>query len=383
MTTRILMPHVPAQAGPPNEIRWLVGEGDHVASGSAVADVVCPHGRFAIWAADAGRIVRLLAAGRGSYPPGTELAEMDLDADMNDDMGGTLVPVPSGALQPSEALPARASPRARRAAAEAGLTLAALSGSGPGGRVIARDVDRPGARAAARLGAPQTRDGSPVTRATMDEPPRLQLAHAAPPAVALRLATRCQVGRLLSLRQDLLARHRPVSPDTPLPSFTDLVVKAWALALAEVPAANVVSRAGRAVGVGGVTLALMQAGQGAHTRVIPAADTASLIDLAVARRRGALEVDQHTGAAATSLVFVIDRPDVDTVELGVPSGFATALGVGSVTETVSVAEGEFEVAPAVRVVLSIDVGLVEPAHGLNALARLRAHIEDPYHLDIW
>lgn len=151
------MPSLGADMEEGKLIEWLVKPGDHVARGDIVAVVETQKGAIEIEIFEAGEIAELIARPGQTLPVGAPMARLAGDDVV--DAGAPSVPTaaeprPAPAVPPPRPAPppptapagsARAvlaSPAARTRAAEAGISLAAVTGSGPGGAVLLADVDR-------------------------------------------------------------------------------------------------------------------------------------------------------------------------------------------------------------------------------------------------
>ena len=172
-------------------VRWNVKEGDEVTSGQVVADIETDKATMEMPVFDDGRIAKLLVPAGQSVKVGTQIAVI---AEEGEDLaaaatgGGSAAPksapatkaVPASAAAPSA--PAakavdedetvtvggarvRVSPVARRMAEEAGIPLASLKGSGPGGRIIKRDVQTAMENASSRPAAPVAQAPAPAAQA--------------------------------------------------------------------------------------------------------------------------------------------------------------------------------------------------------------------------
>ncbi|MCE2874500.1 MAG: 2-oxo acid dehydrogenase subunit E2 [Planctomycetaceae bacterium] len=163
-------------------VRWNVKEGDEVTSGQVVADIETDKATMEMPVFDDGRIARLLVPAGQSVKVGTQIAVIAEEGESLESAakgGGSAAPVaakavaaapsaPVASAAPSHAAPAsrdedsvtvggqrvRVSPVARRMAEEHGIPLGSLQGSGPGGRIIKRDVMTAMENTASRPGAP-------------------------------------------------------------------------------------------------------------------------------------------------------------------------------------------------------------------------------------
>ena len=317
--------------------------------------------------------------------------------------GGVGVDAPVGAATPpDDAGPASvavpATPLARRMAELAGLDLSGVTGSGDGGRVMKVDVERLLRSAREGAAAPDPAD-APAAEPAAPAPPRApasDLPYMDRPLTAMRRVTaqrmaeakrsaphfylevECAVDRLLALRDDASP-----SDGTDAPTINDVVVRAAALALREVPLANsawigdalrVYDRVDLAVAV--TTPA------GLVTPVVREADTktlagiaAELRRLAAAARAGRLQPADYQGGTCTisnlgmygvsSLYAILNPPQ------------SCILGVGAIMECPVVRDGEITAGSMMTVTLSADHRAIDGATGAELLRALKTLLEDP------
>lgn len=155
MATSIVMPQLGYDMREGTVVRWIKQEGDEVVANEVIAEIETDKA-VVEFKPTTGGVLRRIVAGEGEAVPVGELIAVIGDADeaLPDDLAGSAAAAPSAAPVP-EAIPAttpaaapavapsgevRASPIARRLARERGVDLAAISGSGPGGRVVESDV---------------------------------------------------------------------------------------------------------------------------------------------------------------------------------------------------------------------------------------------------
>ena len=317
-----------------------------------------------------------------------------------------------------------ASPLARRLAGERGIELAAVNGSGPHGRVVKRDVE------AARAGsaAPSANRPAPAPAATQGmvqsggtstpAPLATQLAVQALPdtqilalydktsyevvphdgmrrIIAQRLTLSkqtiphfylnldCRLDNLLAARERLNARAPKDGRGAYKLSVNDFVIKALALALQQVPAANATwteqgmlrhkrSDVGVAVAVEG----------GLFTPVIRHADLKTLSeisnemkDLAKRARNKRLAPNEYQGG--TTSISNLGMYGVKSFDAVINPPHATILAVGSAEKQPVVVGDKLEVATVMAITLSCDHRVVDGAIGADLLAAFKSYMEDP------
>jgi len=299
-----------------------------------------------------------------------------------------------------------ATPLARRMAAQAGLALDALVGTGADGRITKADVEaalgiarEPGAevialptpQAAARDSAPAGFAPPPDTGPWREE--RLSTARrrqAARLADAKRtiphfyLALDCDFERVSALRAELAASTKRAGE--PAPSLNDFVVRAVGLALRRVPAANV-SFAGEALRVHErVDVAVAVASErGLVTPVVRDADrlglgalARALRDLSLRAREGKLRPDEYTGGTTTVSNLGMFGVGALWPILNPPQ--ATIFGIGAATPRPVVRDGAVVARTQATLTLSADHRALDGATGAQLLSAARELLEDPLQL---
>jgi pyruvate dehydrogenase E2 component (dihydrolipoamide acetyltransferase) len=323
-------------------------------------------------------------------------------------------PRPAPATVPNGSSRIFASPLARRLAREAGLDLAVLTGSGPHGRIVRSDVE-----AAARNGAAPA---APRPSTAMTARPAPGTPGAAPfPALAdaqilalyekgsyevvphdnmrrviaqrltlskqtiphFRLTVDCVIDELLRARERMNAASPKDGPRAYKLSVNDFVIKALALALAQVPAANVTwteggmlrhkySDIGVAVAIEG----------GLFTPIIHHAELKSLSeisnemrDLAERARKRRLAPHEYQGGSTS--VSNLGMYGIKTFDAVINPPHATILAVGTAEKRAIVVGDSVKVATLMSCTLSCDHRAVDGAVGAALLNAFRALIEDP------
>jgi len=302
-----------------------------------------------------------------------------------------------------------ASPLARRLAKEAGIDLSAVEGSGPHGRVVKRDVESAGAKGGARREVAAGQAPAPVAKAMSDDQvlklfeegsydliphdgmrktiaKRLVEAKTTIPHFYLTLD--CELDALLKLRAEINAASPMKKTDKgDVPAFklsvNDMIIKAMALALRDVPTANVswTEKAmvqHKAVDVG---VAVSIPG-GLITPIIRHADEKSLSsisnemkDLARRARDRKLQPQEYQGGStAVSNLGMFGVKDFAAV---INPPHATILAVGAGEKRAVVKGDEVKVATVMSVTLSTDHRAVDGALGAEVLKAFKNYIENP------
>ena len=294
-----------------------------------------------------------------------------------------------------------ASPLARRIAADKGIDLATITGSGPRGRIVKADVENAQSAPAAQPAAiptPQTAkapDTNPSQIAKMYEgreftetAPRwhAQNHRCAPdrgqtniPHFYLRRDI--QLDALLKFRSQL--NKQLAARDIKL-SVNDFIIKACALALQQVPAANAVWAGDRVLQMKASDVAVAVAIEGGlFTPVLQDADTKSLSalsaqmkDLATRARDRKLAPHEYMGGSfAISNLGMMGIENFDAV-INPPHGAILAVGAGAKKPIVN-SDGDLDIATVMSVTLSVDHRVIDGALGADLLAAIKANLENP------
>jgi pyruvate dehydrogenase E2 component (dihydrolipoamide acetyltransferase) len=303
----------------------------------------------------------------------------------------------------------RISPLARRLARQAGLAFETLSGSGPHGRIVKRDIE-----AALASGGAKRADAAPVRReiATFERladampddkilalydkgsyevvphdkmrrviAERLTLAKQTIPHYYLSID--CRIDELLHSRERMNAAAPANGPRAYKLSVNDFIIKAMALALQEVPAANATwtdagmlrhkySDVGVAVAIEG----------GLFTPVIRQAELKSLSEISnemrdLADRARKRRLAPHEYQGGTTSISNLGMYGIKSFDAVINPPHATILAVGSAERRPVVAGESLQAATVMNVTLSCDHRVVDGATGAALLGAFRAFIEDP------
>ncbi|HUF26879.1 MAG TPA: pyruvate dehydrogenase complex dihydrolipoamide acetyltransferase [Gemmatimonadaceae bacterium] len=282
---------------------------------------------------------------------------------------------------------ARSSPLARRMASERGVDLAQVQGSGPGGRIIRRDIEAAaagGATRATRAPAPdraaRARDGdhTDVPLSQMRRTIARRLAESIGPIPTFYLTATLDLERVAEMRGAMAELG-----DEFKVSFNDIILKAVATALAQHPECNA-----HWLGDGirqfhrvhiGMAVAI---DEGLITPVIFDADQKGLRelsgearDLAKRARDRKLKPDEYTGSTFSVSNLGMFGIDHFTAIINPPE--AGILAIGAIEETPVVRDGEVTVRRRMRVTMSCDHRVIDGAMGAKFLQTLRRLIENP------
>jgi len=403
MAVEVILPRVDMDMATGKISKWHVKDGEAVKKGAALFEIETDKAAMEI-EAPADGIVRNIIVGEGqSAAVGSAVAYLYAE--------GEAVSAPQHKAAAVEQKPERiaaapptpvpqiasasgglrATPLARRLARQAGVTLTAVSGSGPHGRIVAEDVrkagEKPVPRAAddspAKLYAPGSFDVQPIDGMRRTIAQRLTQSKQTIPHFYLTVT--CTLDSLLAVRERLNA-SAPLDPEKkPLwrLSVNDFIIKAMALALQKVPAANVTwtedgilrhhaSDIGVAVAVEG----------GLFTPVVRGADTKTLGQIsqemkalaANARAKKLQPADYQGGTAAISNLGMFGIEEFTAI---INPPHATILAVGAGIEGFVPVNGQPALRTLMKCTLSCDHRAVDGAVGAELLQAFRRLIEDP------
>jgi pyruvate dehydrogenase E2 component (dihydrolipoamide acetyltransferase) len=269
-----------------------------------------------------------------------------------------------------------ASPVARRLAARLGVTLDGLSGSGPAGRVVKADVER-----AAQRGSVDAGDEvivEPLTSLESTIAARMTAAKATVPDFTL--TTEVEMDPALELRS-----HLSELGLDPLPSITDLVVKACAMALRAHPRVNASYGDGTIEIHGRVNIAVAVAAPDAPAPVVADADAKTLAQIAVETRAlaqlaqtASLAPDQVSGATFTISNLGMHGVTQFSAILNPPQ--AAILAVGSVREHAVVLAGGLVSRRQMSLTATCDHRILYGADAATFVQSVRTTLEQPLRL---
>ena len=440
----ILMPALSPTMEKGNLAKWLKKEGDAVKSGDVIAEIETDKATMEVEAVDEGVLSKILVAeGTADVPVNQPIAFIKGE----DEEAGAPAAAPpapakasagpkednaakAAANAPAPPAEARApapksnghdtdrvfaSPLARRLAKEGGLDLAAIKGSGPHGRIVERDVlsIKQGGTAKAAA-APTAASVSPT--APMHAPPSQpigmsdetikklfpkdsfeevphdsmrktiarRLVEAKSTIPHFYLSVDCELDALLALREQInkQAPQKDGKPRWKI-SVNDFVIKALALALRDVPDANVTWTEGAMLKHqhADIGVAVSIPG-GLITPVITRAEekplsaiATEMVDLAGRARQRKLKPSEYQGG--TSAVSNLGMFGIKNFSAVINPPHATILAVGAGEDRVIVRNGQPAVAKLMSVTMSTDHRAVDGALGAELLAAFKAMIENP------
>ena len=437
MPTEILMPALSPTMEEGTLAKWLVKEGDTVASGDLLAEIETDKATMEFEAVDEGVIGKILIAeGSEGVKVNSPIAILLEDGESADDIGATPAapaaaedtapaaskdasPAPAqaaAAATPAPAAPAGAdgsrifaSPLARRLAADKGLDLADISGSGPRGRIVKADVENATA-------APKAAAAAPAAAAPAAAAPAAAAAASGPTAdqvarmyegrdyeeVALDGMRKTIAARLSEAKQTIphFYLRRDIQLDALLKfraelnkqlegrgvklSVNDFIIKAVALALQAVPDANAVWAGDRVLKMKSSDVAVAVAIEGGlFTPVLQDSDMKSLSTLSaemkdLAKRARDRKLAPHEYQGGSFAISNLGMFGIDNFDAIVNPPHAGILAVGSgVKKPVVGADGELKVATVMSVTMSVDHRVIDGALGADLLKAIVENLENP------
>ena len=406
--------------------KWLVKEGDTVKSGDLMAEIETDKATMEFEAVDEGVIGKILVAeGTDNVKVGTVIATLVVDGESAGEAG----PAPKAAVeekpaaapapaptptptpaQPAAAAPApapkaegeriKASPLARRLAAEKSIDLATLTGSGPNGRIVKADLDgaKPGSAPAAATAAAPAESAAPAPAAPAKPAAIPDIPHEATKlsnvrkTIARRLTESKQtvphiyltvdirLDALLKLRGDL---NKGLEARGVKLSVNDLIIKALAVSLIQVPKCNVMftpdqlisfSRADISVAVSTPTGLITPIITGADTKGVAAIAT-EMKDLAARAREGKLQPQEYQGGTASlSNMGMYGIKQFEAV-INPPQGMILAIGAGE--KRPYIIDDALGIATVMSATGSFDHRAIDGADGAALMQAFKALVESP------
>jgi pyruvate dehydrogenase E2 component (dihydrolipoamide acetyltransferase) len=446
MATKVVMEALSPTMEEGRLVEWKKGEGDPVSVGDVLAEVETDKAVMELVARAGGTLLKQVVPAGATVPvselvaligePG-EAVENGKPAPASDQQAIQPAPganrpqsmppappepkatesAPSGAKALSSSAPpaatapvvlassrVKASPLARRIAAERGIDLGGIAGTGPEGRVVLRDLEGApttpgGATASGGAAAPapaapapprpivvRSPDGAPFTDVPLSQIRKTiarRLAQSIGPIPTFYLTTEVDMERAWDAREGLKALG-----DGPKVSFNDIIIKAVATALRQHPACNAWWQDDRIRYWHEVHVSMAVAIEdGLITPVIRHTDLKSLReiaaeshDLAGRARERRLTPEEYTGG--TFSVSNLGMLDIDDFTAVINPPEAGILAVGRIVQKAVVHEGQLTARRRLRLTMSCDHRVIDGATGAQFLKTLKAMLENPLAL-VW
>ena len=401
--------------------KWLVKEGDEVKSGDILAEIETDKATMEFEAVDEGKLAKILVpegtegvkvgapiailAGEGedvgaaaSAAPKAEAPKAAPPVEKKEEAPKAAAPAPTPAPVAKAAPPApsreegtriKASPLARRIAEEKGIDLSSVQGSGPGGRIVKADLEAAPAKAAApspaqaaapALAAEGEIPHEAVKLSSMRKTIARRLTESKQTVPHYYLTVDIQLDALLKLRSEL---NKGLEPRGIKLSVNDLLIKALAMALIEVPTANVSFTGDQMLKFSRADISVAVAiPDGLITPIITGADTKTLstiskemTDLAARARDGKLQPQEYQGGTAslTNLgMFGIKQFDA---VINPPQGMIMAVGAGE--KRPYVVNDSLQIATVMSASGSFDHRAIDGAEGAKLMQAFKRLVENP------
>ena len=426
MATEILMPALSPTMEEGTLAKWLVKEGDTVASGDLLAEIETDKATMEFEAVDEGVIGKLLVAeGSEGVKVNTAIAVLLEEGEDADSAVATPAAAPSEAATtvakaspaaPQQTSPAPAAPQtakgervfatplARRIAADKGIDLSSMTGSGPHGRIIKADVENATAAPKTASAPASTASSHPATVAQgpstdqviamyegrafeevkldgMRKTIAARLTEAKQSVPHFYLRRDIELDSLLKFRAEINATLEPRGIKL---SVNDFIIKACALALQQVPEANAVWAGDRTLKMERSDVAVAVAIEGGlFTPVLQDADQKSLSALSTqmkdmasrARDRKLAPHEYQGGSFAISNLGMFGIDNFDAI-INPPHSAILAVGAGAKKPVVG-ADGELKVATVMSTTMSVDHRVIDGALGANLLNAIKHNLENP------
>ena len=427
MPIKILMPALSPTMTEGNLARWLVKEGDEGRAGDIIAEIETDKATMELVARGEGVLRKIFLTAGGTAEVGSVIgviagADEDISGIAGVSGGGAtaaptappeapaeVAPMPAAQTLPAPEAPAvsapatsapattaaatlpasaanggrvKASPLARRLAEEMGVDIARVPGSGPGGRVVKRDVE---AAKASGVAAPATwaSDGAEyedIPTSQMRKAIAKRLVTSIGPVPTFYLTVDVDMARVIEARKSINAM---LEKDGMRVSINDILLKAIAAALRQHPNCNAQWHDGFVRRFNAVHLGVAVAIEdGLITPVIKNAHakgiaqiSAEVRELAGRAREKKLMPDEYTGSTFTvSNLGMLGIHEFTAIINPPESGI---LAVGGIVEAPVVVDGEVTVRPRMRITMSCDHRVIDGAQGARFLQTLQGMLEEP------
>lgn len=422
MPIEILMPALSPTMTEGNLAKWNVKEGDKIKSGQVIAEIETDKATMEVEAVDEGVIGKILVAGGTENVKVNQLIALLLEEGEDKKVLETYKPkassgqktVDSGqkdeAAKPTEAAPTTpspamstahsslstsrvfASPLAKRIAADAGVPIAMVQGSGPHGRIVKNDVEAFVASGGAAKGMVRrnAQETTAIPNNNMRKVIAKRLTESKQTVPHFYLSVDIELDRLLDVRKqlndaaDMAAKKqgKDAKPAYKL-SVNDLVIKATALALKDVPAANASWTDAAILQYNNVDISVAVAIDGGLiTPIVKNADqkdvtkiSSEMKDLAARAKAGKLQPEEFQGGGFSISNLGMYGISNFAAIVNPPQGCILAVGAGA--EKVLVKQGKMEIANVMTVTLSVDHRVVDGAVGAEFLQAFKRYCEAP------
>ena len=419
MPINIMMPALSPTMEEGTLAKWLVKEGDTVQSGDVMAEIETDKATMEFEAVDEGVIGKIVVPdGSEGVKVNAVIAVLLEDGEDASAISDAAVATPATEeVVVAEVVPATApapvasiasdgsrvfaSPLARRIAADKGLDLAGISGTGPKGRIVKADVENATTIPAAAKDSstidtptmPQSADAETVKKMYADREYEEIKLDGMRKIIAARLTEAKQTVPHFYLRRDIhldallnfrSKLNKSLESKGVKLSVNDFIIKASALALQDVPDCNAVWAGDRVLKLAPSDVAVAVAIEGglftpvlrdSHLKTLSALSS-EMKDLAARARDRKLAPHEYQGGSfAISNLGMMGIDNFDAV-INPPQASILAVGAGAKKPIVN-AEGQIEVATVMSVTLSVDHRVIDGALGATFLTAIKGYLEEP------
>ena len=413
MALEILMPALSPTMEEGTLSKWLVSEGDVVQSGDLLAEIETDKATMEFEAVEEGIISKLLVAeGTANVKVNSAIAILLEDSNTEDATAAATVPTlmttaitaPTRQVSVTTA-PVAAngtrifiSPLAKRIAANKGLNLATITGTGPKGRIVKADLINAASTADIAAPSPNMTILTSTNSAVVEAIYRGRAFKTMPldgmrKVIAARLTEAKQTIPHFYLRRDIhldkllkarLEINRELKERGVKTSVNDFIIKACALALQKVPRANAVWAGDRVLQMEASDISVAVAIEGGlFTPVLQDAEVKTLSHLAVemkdlaerARNRKLAPHEYQGGSFSISNLGMMGIDNFDAV-INSPQGAILAVGAGK-KRPVVLEDGSLSVATVMSVTMSVDHRVIDGALGAELLKEIVNYLENP------
>jgi pyruvate dehydrogenase E2 component (dihydrolipoamide acetyltransferase) len=381
-------------------LKWMKGVGDEVAVGEELVEIETDKANMAYESDVAGKLTEILAQEGDALPVGAPIAVVG-----EREGGGAPVPeakpapapvpapaprsAPAGATGSTQSTEVKASPVAKRIAKEKGIDLATIVGTGPGGRIVKKDVEAADRTPTPATPAPPATDPTETAKGAVDirELTKLQqvvarrMSESKATAPHFYLTSEVDMSAAVTARARIKA-HLAAEGEV-VPSFNDMVVKACALALRKFPIANGSYKDGRFELYSRINVGIAVAADDAL--VVPTifdADRKGLREIAADARSlagkvrdGSITPPELSGG--TFSVSNLGMYGIKSFGAIVNSPQAGILAVGEIADRPVVRDGQVVPGKVMEMTLSCDHRILYGADGAEFLAEVKGLLEEP------
>ena len=404
MPIEILMPALSPTMTEGNLIKWLKKEGDTVGPGDTIAEIETDKATMEVESVDEGTLGKIFVAAGTEAVKVNEVIGLLLEEGEDAKSLESYAPKKSAAPAkdegkaptPAKGIPAGtgpklatahgdrifASPLARRIAQEKGVDLRVITGSGPRGRIVKADVERApvggGGMVAQTAVAYDGTEFEDVPLTTMRKVIASRLVESKQHVPHFYVTMECQIDDLLRMRKSLNEAQQETKV-----SVNDAIIKACAIALQRVPAANAswLGNAIRQFKTSDISVAVAIEG-GLITPIVKSAEDKGILeiskevkDLAARAREGTLKPEEFQGGTFSLSNMGMYGVKEFSAIINPPQGCILAVGAGE--ERPVVREGKIEVATVMNCTLSSDHRVVDGTTGAEFMAAFKNLIENP------